>query len=153
METGSMDTVIFSSILHELYSYIERDGIRFNPQTVEAALQSAYRVLAPGGRIIIRDGIMTEPVEQRRRIRFLEPDGMEWLMRYAQDFAGRHIEIERVGEHEAVLPVNDAMEFLYTYTWGRKPMYMKCRSNLVILPRHSMKSVSVTHLDHKRLSG
>jgi SAM-dependent methyltransferase len=118
VETGSMDTVIFSSILHELYSYIERDGIRFNPQTVEAALQSAYRVLAPGGRIIIRDGIMTEPVEQRRRIRFLEPDGMEWLMRYAQDFAGRHIEIERVGEHEAVLPVNDAMEFLYTYTWG-----------------------------------
>ncbi|PNQ86436.1 class I SAM-dependent methyltransferase [Paenibacillus polymyxa] len=118
VETESMDTVIFSSILHELYSYIERDGKRFNSQTVEAALYSAYRVLAPGGRIIIRDGIMTEPVEQRRRIRFLEPDGMEWLMRYAQDFAGRPIEIERIGEHEAVLPVNDAMEFLYTYTWG-----------------------------------
>ncbi|KAF6582577.1 class I SAM-dependent methyltransferase [Paenibacillus sp. EKM211P] len=118
VETESMDTVIFSSILHELYSYIERDGKRFNSQTVEAALHSAYRVLAPGGRIIIRDGIMTEPVEQRRRIRFLEPDGMEWLMRYAQDFAGRPIEIERIGEHEAVLPVNDAMEFLYTYTWG-----------------------------------
>ncbi|MCJ1218910.1 class I SAM-dependent methyltransferase [Paenibacillus polymyxa] len=118
VETESMDTVIFSSILHELYSYIERDGKRFNSQTVEAALHSAYRVLAPGGRIIIRDGIMTEPVEQRRRIRFLEPDGMEWLLRYAQDFAGRPIEIERIGEHEAVLPVNDAMEFLYTYTWG-----------------------------------
>ncbi|WP_420540077.1 class I SAM-dependent methyltransferase [Paenibacillus polymyxa] len=118
VETESMDTVIFSSILHELYSYIERDGKRFNSQTVEAALHSAYRVLAPGGRIIIRDGIMTEPVEQRRRILFLEPDGMEWLLRYAQDFAGRPIEIERIGEHEAVLPVNDAMEFLYTYTWG-----------------------------------
>ncbi|MBZ5797821.1 methyltransferase domain-containing protein, partial [Burkholderia contaminans] len=63
VETESMDTVIFSSILHELYSYIERDGKRFNSHTVEAALQSAYRVLAPGGRIIIRDGIMTEPVE------------------------------------------------------------------------------------------
>lgn len=118
IEPGSMDTVIFSSILHELYSYIERDGARFNLHTVEAALQSAYHVLAPGGRIIIRDGIMTEPAEQRRRIRFLEPDGMEWLLRYAEDFAGRHIEVERVSEHEAILPVNDAMEFLYTYTWG-----------------------------------
>ncbi|MBE0344419.1 methyltransferase, partial [Paenibacillus sp. 28ISP30-2] len=48
IEPGSMDTVIFSSILHELYSYIERDGTRFNLHTVEAALQSAYRVLAPG---------------------------------------------------------------------------------------------------------
>lgn len=81
VEAESMDTVIFSSILHELYSYIERDGTRFNPQTVATALQSAYRVLAPGGRIIIRDGIMTEPAEQRRRIRFLEQDGMEWLLR------------------------------------------------------------------------
>ncbi|AET60207.1 class I SAM-dependent methyltransferase [Paenibacillus terrae] len=118
IEPGSMDTIIFSSILHELYSYIERDGARFNLHTVEAALQSAYHVLAPGGRIIIRDGIMTEPAEQRRRIRFLEPDGLEWLLRYAEDFAGRHIEVERVSEHEAILPVNDAMEFLYTYTWG-----------------------------------
>lgn len=118
IEPGSMDTVIFSSILHELYSYIERDGARFNLHTVEAALQSAYHVLAPGGRIIIRDGIMTEPAEQRRRIRFLEPGGMEWLLRYAKDFVGRHIEVERVSEHEAILPVNDAMEFLYTYTWG-----------------------------------
>jgi SAM-dependent methyltransferase len=118
IEPGSMDTIIFSSILHELYSYIERDGTRFNPRTVEAALQSAYRVLAPGGRMIIRDGIMTEPAEQRRRIQFLEPDGMEWLLRYARDFAGRQIEIKRVNEHEAILPVNDAMEFLYTYTWG-----------------------------------
>ncbi|MGG1642597.1 class I SAM-dependent methyltransferase [Paenibacillus sp. NRS-1782] len=118
IEPGSMDTIIFSSILHELYSYMERDGARFNLHTVEAALQSAYHVLAPGGRIIIRDGIMTEPAEQRRRIRFLEPDGMEWLLRYAKDFTGRHIEVERVSEHEAILPVNDAMEFLYTYTWG-----------------------------------
>ena len=48
VEPGSVDTVIFSSILHELYSYIETDGSRFNTATVEAALLSAYDVLAPG---------------------------------------------------------------------------------------------------------
>ncbi|AYB45913.1 class I SAM-dependent methyltransferase [Paenibacillus lautus] len=118
VKPGSVDTVIFSSILHELYSYIETDGSRFNTATVEAALLSAYEVLAPGGRIIIRDGIMTEPEDTWRRIRFLEADGMEWLNRYASDFKGRVISYEQLAEQEVRMPVNDAMEFLYTYTWG-----------------------------------
>ncbi|WP_054956256.1 class I SAM-dependent methyltransferase [Paenibacillus dakarensis] len=116
----SVDTVIFSSILHELYSYIEYEGFRFNPATVRAALRSAYDVLSPGGRIIIRDGIMTEPVDQLRRIRFLEEDGMLWLSRYAEDFNGRKITYEALNDHEVLMPVNDAMEFLYTYTWGEE---------------------------------
>lgn len=116
----SFDTIIFSSILHELYSYIEFEGRRFNLETVGAALRSAYDVLSIGGRIIIRDGIMSEPAEQRRIIRFLEPDGMAWLERYAADFAGRAIRYERLGSDEALMPVNDAMEFLYTYTWGEQ---------------------------------
>lgn len=118
VEPGSVDTVIFSSIIHELYSYIEMDGFRFNRATVEAALFSAYEVLRPGGRIIIRDGIMTEPVDTMRRIRFREADGLEWLLRYASDFKGRAIVYEQLAQDEVRLPVNDAMEFLYTYTWG-----------------------------------
>ncbi|CAI6040787.1 class I SAM-dependent methyltransferase [Cohnella sp. JJ-181] len=119
VEPGSVDTVIFSSILHELYSYIPYNGTRFNRDTVAAALRSAFDVLAPGGRIIIRDGIMTEP-DARRVIRFLQPDGLPWLERYSRDFAGRKIVYERLSDHEVVLPVNDAMEFLYTYTWGEE---------------------------------
>lgn len=118
VKPGGVDTVIFSSILHELYSYIETDGSRFNTATVEAALLSAYEVLAPGGRIIIRDGIMTEPEDTWRRIRFHEADGMEWLNRYASDFKGRVISYEQLADAEVRMPVNDAMEFLYTYTWG-----------------------------------
>ncbi|GAA0842671.1 class I SAM-dependent methyltransferase [Bifidobacterium pullorum subsp. gallinarum] len=118
VEPGSVDTVIFSSIIHELYSYIEMDGFRFNRATVEVALFSAYEVLRPGGRIIIRDGIMTEPVDTMRRIRFREADGLEWLLRYASDFKGRAIVYEQLAQDEVRLPVNDAMEFLYTYTWG-----------------------------------
>ncbi|MDO7907462.1 class I SAM-dependent methyltransferase [Paenibacillus sp. JX-17] len=120
VKTGSIDTVIFSSILHELYSYIEQDGSRFNLKTVADALRSAYQVLSPGGRIIIRDGIMTEPVEQMRRIRFLEEDGMEWFHRYSEDFKGRAIRYKQLNDTEVLMPVNDAMEFLYTYTWGEE---------------------------------
>ncbi|PQP81080.1 SAM-dependent methyltransferase [Paenibacillus sp. PCH8] len=120
VQSGTVDTVIFSSILHELYSYIELDGRRFNSDTVVAALRSSFQVLSSGGRILIRDGIMSEPEGQKRRIRFLEPDGMHWLERYAADFRGRAIEYERISDNEVVMPINDAMEFLYTYTWGEE---------------------------------
>ncbi len=120
IEKGSADTVIFCSILHELFSYIEYKGKKFNYETLETAFKSVYEILPPGGRIIIRDGIMTEPVEQKRIIRFLSEEGMEFLKRYAGDFKGREIVYTVVGQNEVLMPVNDAMEFLYTYTWGEK---------------------------------
>ncbi|AIQ16039.1 methyltransferase [Paenibacillus sp. FSL H7-0357] len=120
VDTGSVDTVIFSSILHELYSYVPLDGVKFNHGTVAAALRSAFDVLSAGGVIIIRDGIMSEPESDQRRVRFLEEDGMAWLARYAKDFAGRQIQYSVTGEQEVLMPVNDAMEFLYTYTWGEE---------------------------------
>lgn len=120
VEAGTVGTVIFSSILHELYSYVPLNGKKFNHDTVSAALRSAFDVLSVGGVIIIRDGIMTEPTALLRKVRFLEEDGMAWLERYAKDFAGRQLQYQRLGEEEVLMPVNDAMEFLYTYTWGEE---------------------------------
>jgi SAM-dependent methyltransferase len=120
IEKGQVDTIIFCSILHELFSYIEYNGRKFNHETLAAAFKSAFEILPPGGRIIIRDGIMTEPVDQKRIIRFLSEEGIEFLTRYANDFKGRQIEYSVVGQNEVLMPVNDAMEFLYTYTWGEK---------------------------------
>ncbi len=120
IEKGSIDTVIFCSVLHELFSYIEYNGRKFNYETLAAAFQSVFEVLPEGGRIIIRDGIMTEPAEEKRIIRFLCEEGMQFLERYAGDFKGREIEYTVIGQNEVLMPVNDAMEFLYTYTWGEK---------------------------------
>jgi hypothetical protein len=120
IEKGSVDTIIFCSIMHELFSYIEYEGKKFNHDTLAAALRSSFEILPKGGRIIIRDGIMTEPIEQKRIIRFLSQEGMEFLNRYASDFEGRKILYEIVGHNEVMMPVNDAMEFLYTFTWGEE---------------------------------
>jgi SAM-dependent methyltransferase/nicotinamide mononucleotide adenylyltransferase len=49
---GSADTVIFSSIMHEVYSYSGYDKGR-----IDRALASAASELRPGGRLLIRDGI------------------------------------------------------------------------------------------------
>jgi hypothetical protein len=45
---------------------------------------------------------------------------MRWLERYAADFKGREITFERLSDQEVLMPINDAMEFLYTYTWGEE---------------------------------
>lgn len=120
IEAGTIDTVVFSSIIHELYSYVPYNGSKFNYDTIAAALRSAYDVLSAGGRIIIRDGIMTDPPTLTRRLKFLQPDAIPCLERYSKDFAGRQIAYERLGDNEVRMPVNDAMEFLYTYTWGEE---------------------------------
>jgi len=59
-KVNEIDTIIFCSVLHELFSYIEMDGKKFNHKTVELAMKSCFDVLPKGGRIIIRDGIMSE---------------------------------------------------------------------------------------------
>lgn len=120
IQKESVDTIIYCSILHELFSYIPLNGIKFNYDTLAAAFKSAFSILPVGGRVIIRDGVMTEPESQTRIIRFLSEEGMAFLKRYAGDFEGRAIQYEIIGQNEVRMPVNDAMEFLYTYTWGEK---------------------------------
>jgi len=117
-EKESIDTIIYSSIIHELFSYIPYEGKKFNYDTIRAALKSAFNVLAKDGRIIIRDGIMSEPADQKRIIEFKDENGMAFLIRYANDFKGRNIQYEIVEDNKVLMPINDCMEFLYTYTWG-----------------------------------
>lgn len=115
---GQVDTIIYSSIIHELYSYIPYKGRKFNIETVKVALQSADGILKKGGRIIIRDGIKTEPENEYRIIKFANKEDNRILDNYCKDFKGRKITYERINDDTVKMLVNDAMEFLYTYTWG-----------------------------------
>ncbi|MGD6818591.1 class I SAM-dependent methyltransferase [Metabacillus sp. 113a] len=115
-----VDTIVFSSILHEMFSYIPYNGRKFNHEVIAETLRSSFRTLSSKGRIIIRDGIMSEPENQERIIRLLEPDGFPFFERYVQDFKGRQIDYRGAGKDTILLNINDAMEFLYTYTWGEE---------------------------------
>lgn len=83
-----------------------------------SCLRGALQVLMPSGRIIIRDGVMTEPEDKVLVLRFASPQGVADLRQYAADFKGRQIRYRIISDTEAALPINDAMEFLYTWTWG-----------------------------------
>ncbi|MEK3888827.1 class I SAM-dependent methyltransferase [Bacillus sp. FSL K6-3431] len=120
IEKSEVDTIIFSSILHEMFSYIPFEGKKFNPKVIAQALYSSFQALNPNGRIIIRDGIMTESKETLRHIRFKNITDVAFFERYVQDFKGRNIQYEWKNERTVSLPINDCMEFLYTFTWGEE---------------------------------
>ena len=124
-----VDTVVFCSILHEVYSYTEP---RFQLASVERVVRAAFAALRPGGRIVIRDGVMPPP--GTRRIKFVAPDARTTFDLYVAQFEGRPIRYRELGNGRVELSTADAMEFLYTYTWGPASFPYEIRELYGILP-------------------
>ncbi|KZR57886.1 methyltransferase domain-containing protein [Pseudobacillus badius] len=112
VDVGEVDTVIFSSVLHEVYSY---NG--YDTNEIYKALESAYSILPDGGRIIIRDGVKMED-NSHVVIKFKDPRDVTKVEKFVQDFEARSIQCTVVADGCVEMLMNDAMEFLYTYTWG-----------------------------------
>lgn len=116
---GEISNFILCSVAHEFASYPILDNKPFNKEAVlRKIFTDIYELLPVGGRLLIRDGIMTES-DEKRCISFKDPEGPAFLEMYAKDFKGRKISYTKLDEKRYVLPINDAMEFLYTYTWGK----------------------------------
>ena len=150
-EKGSLDTIIYSSIIHELYSYIPFEGKKFNINTVIKALKSAYDILSVNGRIIIRDGIKTEPENQYRIIEFRNIEDTKILDRYCNDFKGRKITYEKIDNNKVKMLVNDAMEFLYTYTWGEDSYPLEIQEQFGYLTPSEYKKLIKDNLPHSKI--
>ena len=119
-----VDSIIFSSILHEIYSYTEGANGKFDTESVRRALRYAYDSLNFGGRIIIRDGIKTDSSELRKLI-FKDKSGLDFFKNYTHDFKGlKDISDEKkvsFTDEESLTVIGDInfiREFMYTYTWG-----------------------------------
>lgn len=125
------DTILFSSILHEVYSYTEWNGGRFNIEAVKEALKNAYNSLPAGGRIVIRDGVMSDS-DKMGKVRFKKPDGVAFAGNYIRDFKGlknlRESDNDESWDSNKVKLNGDVLyadanfirEALYTYTWGNE---------------------------------
>jgi SAM-dependent methyltransferase len=129
---NSVDTVVFCSILHEVYSYTERSGQKFQLESVRDVIRAAWATLKPGGRMVIRDGVM--PPAAMRRIRFRASDARSTFDLYVMQFEGRRIAFRELGSDRVELSSADAMEFLYTYTWGPASFPYEVRELYGILP-------------------
>ncbi|MBP9086956.1 MAG: methyltransferase [Kofleriaceae bacterium] len=135
---GTVDTVIYCSILHEIYSYIERPGDndpkprRFRLESVRDLLRATWGTLRLGGRIVIRDGVM--PTPGIRRMRFIAADARSFFDQFVAQFEGRQIKFTESGDAMVELTTSDAMEFLYTYTWGPASFPYEVREQYGVLP-------------------
>jgi 2-polyprenyl-3-methyl-5-hydroxy-6-metoxy-1,4-benzoquinol methylase len=111
-DKDEFDTIIFSSVLHEVYSY---NG--FYLGNVVSTIKNALKIIRKGGRIIIRDGVMSDSNE-KRIIRFKDINDVCFLTEYCRRFKGRKVKYKMIDKLTFEMNINDAMEFLYTYTWG-----------------------------------
>lgn len=120
-----VDTIIFSSIIHEIYSYTELHGTKFNMDSVKQALDNAKHSLVQGGRIIIRDGIKTDS-NRVVSVKFKDSDMFMLAQNFLKDFKGlRELRNDHGEWRDVVIDknvisgnINLIREMLYTITWG-----------------------------------
>ncbi|MCI8653131.1 MAG: methyltransferase domain-containing protein [Angelakisella sp.] len=124
-EAGQFDAILFCSIIHEIFSYGEYQGRRFNKAVIPRIIENAVGLLRPGGRIIIRDGVASAE-NPMVRLRFLDPQLEELARDYLRQFRGFPLQAQLPGElgeeHRYRMPQNSAMELLYTITWGKEAL-------------------------------
>lgn len=130
-------TIIFCSVLHEIYSYVpwpreSPTGRPFALASITAMIAAAWACLAPGGRIVIRDGIA--PSAETRRLAFVAADAYPTFLQFVAQFAGRPIRYTLLPDGRVELSAADAMEFLYTYTWGPASFPYEVREQYGVLP-------------------
>lgn len=120
LRENSLDTIIFCSTLHELFSY---NG--YSKNVVRETIEKAYRALRPGGRLIIRDGV--KPEAEEVYLEFKNEETRKKFYRFAFEFGPREIQFASVDdEPNKVEKVNkvrlrseDAMEFLSKYIYDK----------------------------------
>jgi len=132
---GEVSTVVFCSVLHEIYSYVEwgEPPRRFQLDAVLTLVASAYETLKPGGRIIVRDGVM--PGEATRVLEIVDPAWRDGLELFAKSYEPRTIAFETRADGRVEISERDLYEFLTTFTWGPDAFPYEIREQRAVLPR------------------
>jgi len=104
---GSLDTAIFSSVMHEIYTY---GG--YSKDVVRLALKNTWNEMANGGRLLIRDGV--RPPEGRVWMR-CDGEAEARFRRFAKEFKGRGFPFEEREIRKIpwfLVPTHETNEFL-----------------------------------------
>lgn len=113
LETSDMyDCVVFSSVLHEIYSYNNHDL-----SEVSKVLEEAQSHLNPGGTIVIRDGIDVGSHFENQFI-LKDPDDAEKFLDKLHEESPFSFGSLMVWEESLYGELQDIVHFLNVYTWG-----------------------------------
>lgn len=123
---NSFDNIVCCSILHEVYSYGDDRNLPYDLTNISRMLEIFGKLLRPGGRLIIRDGVAPADKDKKAVIHFTTDDGMKFFNAYKNsapfysndDTSFGKVHFDVVDDHTIRGSMSSVMEFLYTYTWG-----------------------------------
>lgn len=123
------DSIIFSSVLHEISSYSDINSYTELP--IIGILTAAKSKLNDGGRIIIRDGL--EANIGKSTLIAKSKDVIGDLIQYAKDAPMFNNEEIQVSNNIVTANNNFLREFMFTYTWGKASYFREVNEKYGIL--------------------
>lgn len=130
------DNVILSSVMHEVFSYGNRGAAgKHSLFSFDAVLREIHASLNPGGRILIRDGVLAENWEDKVKLVMLNGDvaGVEEYLEL-QPFKDR-VNLMYQGDDTYLGNLESVAAFAYTYTWGPDALLRESQELFGVLTR------------------
>lgn len=115
----SINTIIASSVLHEIFSYGNRDGSKGKLKNISNFLNSSHKILKSGGRLLIRDGV--NPGNEVDYLEINDDNAVSKFLKhspFSNNKFDRQILINKIQNGLYRGTRSSLMEFAYTYTWG-----------------------------------
>jgi len=123
------DTIIFSSVLHEIASYNDNKD---KYEIIKNVLNAAYDRLTAGGRIIIRDGV--EAGVYGINVEFKNKEVVKDYFKYCEDIGYNNPFTRQTVMGNTVLDFAPVIkEFCFTYTWGKDSYAREVKERFGIL--------------------
>lgn len=126
--TNEFDVIICSSVLHEVFSYGDNIHSRGHISSIVRALDSFKQALKPGGKLLIRDGVLPDNWEETASVQLLGDVPSSVVHTYldmcpfsngsAYGNQGTLVSLTESENKTFVGNVRSVLEFSYTYTWG-----------------------------------
>jgi len=118
------DTIVFCSVLHEIYSGFLAHSVEDNPSqdafidTIAFIDHICDEYLVDGGRLVIRDGV--KPSDEMIYVEFDNPEQKDTFFRFVDDFSPFKIEFSYSSETEKIkMHSTHLFEFLTKYFYEK----------------------------------
>lgn len=135
----SYDTIVMSAAIHEIFSFTKWKGKFYNREIVSKIVEEAASLLSPGGKLIIRDGVLPENYYAADEFEIYGDKGRgcelaNLAVKYAKcaERIGDPLFLPKVvslDKHAVQCSGSRAAltNLLYTITWGTIPFHRECR--------------------------